>query len=154
MTTWGNPSQELTESDNGLNKTSGNQLYDYAYKLWSGLISDYYMRRWDTFFTAILEKWGDSFEVQRDYADQQAKAVEVRYYEWILSKSKKSVNDTFGIARHYQGRMKGDVWGVLETDLRKEVHSKFGRLGEKRTGQGTFLSFARDIHDLVVSQIK
>ena len=47
ITLWGHPASPNDHLDSGLSQ--------YSYRLWSGLVRDFYRPRWDTFITSVVK---------------------------------------------------------------------------------------------------
>jgi alpha-N-acetylglucosaminidase len=48
----------------------GPDLHDYASKLWSGLVRDFYARRWGLFFV-LLRRGAPESDIQKEIADME-----------------------------------------------------------------------------------
>lgn len=67
ITTWGNENSDIL---------------DYSWRLWSGMLDDYYRPRWELFFKVIDESWKKNNIPSIRGVEQQLKGWE---WEWINS---------------------------------------------------------------------
>lgn len=66
--------------------TTNNTLDDYAYKLWGGLIAEYYRPRWETFFDFVREGW-DEGPIDPEKANDAVLAWQHRWWTNVTGNS-------------------------------------------------------------------
>ncbi|GHV02290.1 alpha-N-acetylglucosaminidase [Bacteroidia bacterium] len=96
-------------------------LNDYACRIWSGLIRDYYIPRWEHYFAA--KKSGTAFDFDHweyKYAEQQRGVSPVKPYSDIVGESRALVGSSSEINLLMEGQSAQELGGWSPMELKKD----------------------------------